>query len=237
MSRILVIDDSEVTRNRIKQILDKIKHDIFLAADAFAARDCLDNHKIDLVLLDLNMPNKGGFTLLKELRSSLTLRHVPIAIISARQEARDVKRAAELGALTYIVKPIDEKVLLEKVTTLLKQNNYRSRLEREISPDRDDAVAILKLQSEAKITKVTDIGVVVESSLPIEEGGQLVLVSPLLNAIGLDSTIMDVLAVTTIDKRYQAKLAFKQLKAQEVHQLETWLRLGTFDRFDPTGTN
>ena len=67
---------------------------------------CLLN-KPDLILLDLMMPEVSGFDVLELLQANKSLEHIPIIILSALQGQADIKKAIEMGALDYIIKPIN----------------------------------------------------------------------------------------------------------------------------------
>ena len=68
-----------------------------------------------LILLDLMMPFEDGFTVLKKLAADERLKKIPVIVLSAKDTREDVVRAMKLGAVDYIVKPVDEKSLLKKI--------------------------------------------------------------------------------------------------------------------------
>lgn len=80
--------------------------------------DFLDNNRVRLILLDINLENESGFTLCKKLRESL---NIPILFISARQSDDDVLIALNIGGDDYIKKPYSLSVLLAKVKVMLKR--------------------------------------------------------------------------------------------------------------------
>ena len=77
-----------------------------------------DASRPDLVLLDLNLPGKGGHQILGELKSDLELKEVPIVIYTSSLADKDVKTSYRLGANAYVRKPIDVDEFFEVVSTI-----------------------------------------------------------------------------------------------------------------------
>jgi len=73
-----------------------------------------------LILLDLNMPLKGGRTVLKEIKNHPDLRHIPIAVLTASEDDADVYRSYDLGVNSYIVKPVTFGAIVDTLQTLEK---------------------------------------------------------------------------------------------------------------------
>ena len=119
---ILVVDDSRIMRNIIKNTLDnsrkygKIK--FFEAQDGVTAfREITDNN-IDLLLLDWNMPRLNGLDLVKKLRRIDAFESLPIIMITSEAAKYNVIEALKAGVSDYIVKPVPEKKLLQKIERL-----------------------------------------------------------------------------------------------------------------------
>lgn len=72
----------------------------------------------DLILLDLNMPRKDGREALAEIRGDPSLRHIPVVILSTSSSSRDIAGAYELGANSFIIKPVSFDALVRMVRTL-----------------------------------------------------------------------------------------------------------------------
>jgi CheY-like chemotaxis protein len=117
--KLLVIDDSETNLmlfdsmfendNRVEVLLRDNGKDI--------ENYCLE-HMPDLILLDLMMPEVHGFQVLERLQAHPGLKHIPVIIISALESPEDIKKGIELGALDYLVKPVDYE---ENYVMILKQ--------------------------------------------------------------------------------------------------------------------
>ena len=124
--KILVVDDMVTVRSLIKISLRKIGiNDILEAFDGLEAWEkieaCINNNTpIDLVLCDWNMPNMNGLDLLRKIRTNEKTKHLPMILVTA-EASKDHLVAAKLeGANGYVVKPINEEKLIDKIRTVLK---------------------------------------------------------------------------------------------------------------------
>lgn len=116
--KILVIEDSGVMRRIHKNTLleKKIKEeDIIEAKDGSEALDIAEKEKIDLFLVDWNMPKLNGLTLVKYLRSMNKYQETPIIMVTSEAAKYNVMEAVEAGVTNYIVKPVRGDTLWEKI--------------------------------------------------------------------------------------------------------------------------
>ena len=109
---ILVVDDSET--NLI--LLDAILSEEFNVKQAYTV---LINNKLDLILLDLLMPNENGFEIIKNLQNSIKYKQIPIIVVTAFANEGNKQKANEYGVLDVIEKPIDIPVFLDKIVSVL----------------------------------------------------------------------------------------------------------------------
>ena len=116
---ILVVDDESRMRKLIKDFLEKEGYRILEAGDGEEALDLFyENRDIALIILDVMMPRIDGWAVCREIRQSST---IPIVMLTARSEERDELKGFELGVDEYIAKPFSPKILVARVTTLLKR--------------------------------------------------------------------------------------------------------------------
>lgn len=123
--RLLVVDDTEVNRDLLARRLKSLGHEVTMAVNGREALEVLAAREIDLVLLDIMMPEMDGFEVLERMRGDAALRRIPVIMISAVDEIDSVARAIELGAADYLPKPFNAVVLRARVTATLE----RKRLE------------------------------------------------------------------------------------------------------------
>ncbi len=118
--RILIAEDEEILLNVLKDRFEAEGWEVFMAKDGEEAVDSIAKNSLDLVLLDLLLPKKDGFEVLKEVRSDEELKNLPIIVLSNLSGDEDIKKAMQLGANDYFVKtqhPMSE--VVEKVNALL----------------------------------------------------------------------------------------------------------------------
>jgi signal transduction histidine kinase len=126
---VLVVDDSAVNRIALKRGVERLGHDVLVASDGAEAIEVLRQQRVDMVLLDLLMPQVDGFEVLAALARDPQLRDTPVLVISATERADEVARAIELGAIDVLPKPFDPTLLRVRVGTALERTRLQ-RLER-----------------------------------------------------------------------------------------------------------
>lgn len=117
MKKVLVVDDSEFMRQVLKNILKQEDYKIFETDNGKEAVEQFKVEKPDLVLLDIIMPKKDGIAVLDSLKKIDSDANV-IMITAVGQEAT-IKECQKLGAIGYIIKPFDEKQVLDTVKKVL----------------------------------------------------------------------------------------------------------------------
>lgn len=119
MFHILVVEDDKITRKLMKAILKANGYLPFLAEDGVKALDVLDKQHIDLMIVDIMMPNMDGYELTKQLRASnYTL---PILMVTAKQLSEDKRQGFIVGTDDYMTKPVDVVELLLRMKALLRR--------------------------------------------------------------------------------------------------------------------
>jgi CheY-like chemotaxis protein len=119
--KILIADDMPDNVTLLKRYMEYEGYDYATARDGQETVEKIYDESPDLVLLDINMPEKDGFTVLKEIREDPTLNHIPIIVFTAaRLSAIDVLSGLNLGADDYITKPFDRRELFARIRTKLR---------------------------------------------------------------------------------------------------------------------
>ena len=119
---ILAIDDMPSNLIAIKNILEPL-FDVRLVKEGEQALQLLKREKIDLVLLDIEMPGYTGFELLQILQEDTALAHIPVIFVTTHAAPGFVQRAASAGAKGYILKPFKPSLLLQKVLEQLDMDS------------------------------------------------------------------------------------------------------------------
>jgi len=119
-STILLIEDSETNSLLVRSLFaDNHDYTILVANKAKQAFQILKKETPDLILLDLMLPEIDGFQILELLKAEEQTKNIPVIVVSARDKREDIKRAKELGAVDYIMKPIGLNRLYERVNEYL----------------------------------------------------------------------------------------------------------------------
>jgi two-component system chemotaxis response regulator CheY len=118
--KILVVDDSKVMREMIIACLRGVDGLHFSeAASGLEAIERLSLSAFDLMFLDLNMPDIGGFEVVEFVRSQDTLKNLPIIVVTTRGEEATRTRALELGASRFMTKPFNPEAVVNELRSLL----------------------------------------------------------------------------------------------------------------------
>ncbi len=116
---ILVADDSSTVRKFVKYSLQLKEFDVITAVDGMDALEKMSQTKVDMAIVDLNMPNMDGYELIETLRGSEDYENLPVVILSSEGGDAAIERGKQAGANAYMNKPFDAKRLQYTVAKFL----------------------------------------------------------------------------------------------------------------------
>lgn len=119
MSTILTVDDTASMRQMISFTLNDAGYDVSEAADGDEALEIARQAKFDVMIVDINMPNMDGITLVRELRKLAEYKFTPILMLTTESQDSKRKEAKDAGATGWIVKPFNPEQLLNIVQSVL----------------------------------------------------------------------------------------------------------------------
>jgi len=119
--KILVVEDNEANRMLMRQILQHHGYEVLEAADGAAGLAMAGEHMPDLILLDLQMPVMGGFTVIRELRKMPELSKLKVIAVTSFAMKGDREKALEAGFDEYVTKPIDTRKFVELVKNIISR--------------------------------------------------------------------------------------------------------------------
>lgn len=119
MKRILVIEDDEIIREELTQLLENTGYEILVPALDVDIIDTIRKSNPDLILLDVNLPHQDGFSLCRQIRG---FSQTPIIFITGRDNSMDELNGLMLGGDDYITKPYNIPVLIARIQVLLKRS-------------------------------------------------------------------------------------------------------------------
>jgi CheY-like chemotaxis protein len=115
--KILVIDDEEMTLLALAKRLRDNEYDVITSSDGVDALRIIADQKIDLIISDIMMPCISGFTLVTMLKH-FYFSKIPIILMSGYKERSFIDKSEELGAVTFISKPVDYDALFSKIENI-----------------------------------------------------------------------------------------------------------------------
>jgi two-component system nitrogen regulation response regulator NtrX len=125
MSNLLIIDDEDSIRETLKEILEDEGYTVYAAEDGAEGMVILDSHQIDVVFLDVWLPNRGGIDILGDIKSLNS--DIEVIIISGHANVDLAVRAIKLGAYDFLEKPLD----IGRVITLAAKSAELKKLKTE----------------------------------------------------------------------------------------------------------
>lgn len=123
MALILIADDSPTEIYVLKKILEKHNHQIITAEDGEQAVEVTKQDKPDLILMDVVMPKLNGFQATRRLSKDAETQHIPIIIVSSKNQETDRLWGMRQGAKGYIGKPVTEEHLMQEINSLLENQS------------------------------------------------------------------------------------------------------------------
>lgn len=125
MYHILIVEEDDEINKLLSDFLAKNGYSVTSRYDGLHVLDCLKEHKVDLILLDLMLPYRSGDLLLADIRKQYT---VPVIVISARETTQNQIDLLRLGADDYITKPFDMEEMLARIESSLRRIQYQAAL-------------------------------------------------------------------------------------------------------------
>lgn len=118
---ILIVDDDPVNQKLIYNILSKQNYNLFISSNGHEALEKIDNHEnIDLVLLDIMMPDLSGYDVCLKIREKYNLYEKPVIFLTAKNDIHDIISGFDAGANDYLAKPFNNNEFKTRIKTLLK---------------------------------------------------------------------------------------------------------------------
>ena len=125
---ILIVDDTETNIDILLEILDD-EYDILVSLDGESALEIVQEEKIDLILLDIMMPEMDGYEVCSVLKSLESTVDIPVVFITAKTDEDSIEKAYECGGIDYITKPFKPRELTARVRTQIKLKGLMDHLE------------------------------------------------------------------------------------------------------------
>ncbi len=154
-STILIVDDDKTNLNLIATIL-KDNYDIKIASNGKIALDILDKFHIDLILLDINMPEIDGYEVASRIKHIEKLKHIPYMFLTGKADEESIVKGFEYGAVDYLTKPIKIEELKQRVKTQIKISKLQIKLLDKIKLINKKNELILQQEKQAVVSQMLD---------------------------------------------------------------------------------
>ncbi len=119
MARILIVDDSPSQLVVLRRIVEKLGHEVITADDGAAGVEAAKLHLPHLILMDVVMPNLNGFQATRTIAKEPRTAHIPIVLVTTKDQDTDKIWGERQGAKAYVTKPVNEAELVKTLTELL----------------------------------------------------------------------------------------------------------------------
>lgn len=213
---VLIVDDNKIDTLKVSAILEKEGIVAIIANDASIGLELSQRYRIDLAIIDIQMPQMNGFQLTREFKARPGTKNTPILIMSgSHKEQSDVAAALKSGANDFILKPIDSMILIAKVDALLKKVVPWGEWK---IPDTNP----LKkgyVQTEIEVTSISEMGLRIHSNVPLQAQSFPKLDIPLLTDIGIGQPYLRVLDCIKANEGYSIYLSFVGLPEPHLKEL------------------
>ena len=126
-SKILIVDDIPKNIQMAMNILKNEGYKMFYAKSGQMVLDLVDEHSLDLILLDIMMPDISGFEVCIELKNNNKTKDIPIIFLSGKNSSQDISQAYESGGIDYVVMPFITIELITKVNSYVRLKRLEDR--------------------------------------------------------------------------------------------------------------
>lgn len=222
-SKVLVIDDEVAILRLLKTLLGRANYEVTTAESAREALKLLEERSFDCILTDAVMPQLSGYDFVKEVRSQPRHRELPILMLTCKRNRQDVKRAVEVGVTDYILKPIDENLLLEKLESSLKKGGAAIAAY-EQSDQFFEAEAEISVG--CHVVSLTERGLTVQLPFEITQDLPFHLRSRIFQEIGISEPQLKLESCEQSEEGWEARLALVNVAESDLQKIRAWLERG-----------
>ena len=115
MARVLIVDDSPSQLLGLQRVVEKLGHTVITAEDGAAGVEAAKRELPDLILMDVVMPNLNGFQATRQISKDPNTSHIPVILVTTKDQETDKVWGMRQGARDYVVKPVDADELISKI--------------------------------------------------------------------------------------------------------------------------
>ncbi|MCM2276445.1 MAG: response regulator [Oligoflexia bacterium] len=225
--RILLIDDEPAVLKLAETILRRAGYSVRATSSGEEGLQALlaADPPFDCVVTDAMMPELSGYDVVRAIRANERFTRLPILMLTRKRQAEDVRAALAAGVTDYVVKPIDEHLLVDKVGLCLSKGEAKRHVfEFPVLGKSADALIAL----EARVTMLSESDLTVRAGAELDPGTAFSLECGLFGEIGIPAPPLKLLQVRKLEtgdaRPYEHKLAFVGLPETSLTKIRAWLR-------------
>lgn len=225
--KVLVIDDEGAVLKLVKAMLTRASYEVTTCPSAMDGLKLLDKEEFDCIVTDAIMPVMTGYDFVKTVRRHPTLAEMPVLMLTRKRHRQDVKKAVEAGVTDYVLKPIDEHLLLDKVEMCLKKGTGKRHIfEYAVNGVQSDA----ELGIDCKITSMSESDLTMRLPFPLESTVPFHLRSKIFEDIGIPLPLIKLNRCEKIsdagpqDLPYEVKFNFLGVPEPDLRKIRSWLQ-------------
>lgn len=221
---ILIVEDNPSDETIMSFIIKKMGIRTVHCKDGFEALDLLFNSNpqpvFSLVILDLQLPNTPGLSVLRRIKEDPNLKSIPIMVVSSRNGKQEVQTAVSLGVKDYLVKPLDKMLFEKKVRQLV--NNTSSDWAEVKFPTNEKYVGYY--QSPCTLVSMSEVALTIKSMTPMLAQATTVFTSPIFEELGVNDFNVRVLDSKKVENYYIIQLEFIGMSDSDMQSLRLYCR-------------
>jgi DNA-binding response OmpR family regulator len=219
----MIIDDDFDILRYCDAILAPHGHEAVLASDPTKALQILKDHAVDLIVVDVVMPQVSGFDFMLTLKRSLPHVNCPILMLTGRSASQDVKKALDLGATDYMVKPFDRDVFLAKISSILGMQAAIP----EVKFAQTSTTSKAEVTFPALITSVNEMGFYMRTLSYVDRNLRIRINSTLFSEIGITCPPLRAASCKPIEDdseyHYEVFVSFIGLDENTMRKIRRWI--------------
>jgi len=228
--RVLLVDDEAAVLRMVKTMLTRANYEVQTASSAAAGMKALaEQGPFNCVITDAVMPEMTGYDLVKMIRKHPDHSGVPVLMLTRKRHRQDVKKAVDAGVTDYVLKPIDEHLLLDKVELCLKKAEAKRHIfECPINGKSSEA----KLTFQPQIVALSESDFTLRSPVPIPNQMPFQFRAQLFEEIGIVSPMIKPMSMREVPEAtpdghelpYEIKLSFIGLPDADLRKIRAWIQ-------------
>jgi len=155
--RILVIEDQEDNRRILRHLLGSVHYEVLEAVTGENGVALAERERPELILMDIQLPGLDGYEATRPVKGNPDLRHIPIIVVTAKTDPRDVVAGLEAGGDEYLIKPVDQAALVARVKSMLRIKNLHDTVEG-LAAERAEGNMKLERRVEEQVAELEQLG-------------------------------------------------------------------------------